>query len=269
MSLLQLRTRLKTIRSLNSIFSALEVVTVVRTKRVREPFQMMGRYLQPLREVLAGRVGEAATAQKVLVVITSNRGLCGSFNNLVTAKAREFLARNPEAALVFIGRFGAVRLGKLNRKVLFSAPDIAEKTSFARTEELAEKLAGLQAEIFIAYNSYKSAVVQVPKIYRFFPVPEELASKENPAEFILEPTPAEVTAGMFRHYLAVRLFQILLDSQMGELSARLMVLNGAIDTSKELTDTLFIQINKARQGAITKDLLEIVSAAEALRRDDD
>jgi F-type H+-transporting ATPase subunit gamma len=269
MSLLQLRTRLKTIRSLNSIFAALEVVTVVRTRRVRGPYQMMERYLTPLRQVLAGRVREAKTAQKVLVVITSNRGLCGSFNNLVTAKAREFLNQNPEAALVFIGRFGAARLGKLNRKVLFSAPDIVEKTSFATTSELAEKLAGLGAEIHIAYNSYKSAVVQVPKLYRYYPVPEELATRQNPAEFILEPEPTEVTAEMFRHYLAVRLFQILLDSQMGELSARLMVLNGAIDTSKEITKKLFIQINKARQAAITKDLLEIVSAAEALRRDDD
>jgi F-type H+-transporting ATPase subunit gamma len=269
MSLLQLRTRLKTIRSLNSIFSALEVVTVVRTKRVREPYQMMERYLQPMREVLAGRVREAKTAQKVLVVITSNRGLCGSFNNLVTAKAREFLARNPDAALVFIGRFGAVRLGKMSKKVLFSVPEIVEKTSFAKVEELAAKLAGLGAEIYIAYNSYKSAVVQIPKLYRYYPVPEELTTRQNPAEFILEPEPNDVTAEMFKHYLCVRLFQVLLDSQMGELSARLMVLNGAIDTSKELTDTLFIQINKARQGAITKDLLEIVSAAEALRRDDD
>jgi F-type H+-transporting ATPase subunit gamma len=269
MSLLQLRTRLKTIKSLNSIFSALEVVTVVRTKRVREPFQMLERYLRPLHAVLAGRVAAVKTTQKVLVVITANRGLCGSFNNLVTGKAREFLAVNPDAGLVLIGRLGAVRLGKLNKRILFTAHDVAEKTSFAGVERLAARLAELGAEIHIAYNTYKSAVVQVPKLYRFFPVPEELALKQDPAEFILEPEPNDLTAEMFRHYLAVRLFQILLDSQMGELAARLMVLNGAIDTSKELTDTLFIQINKARQAAITKDLLEIVSAAEALRRDDD
>lgn len=269
MSLLQLRTRLKTIKNLNSIFEALEVVTVVRTKRVREPYQMLERYLQPMREVLAGRVKDQKLTDKVLVVVTSNRGLCGSFNNLVTAKAREFLARNPGTRLVLLGRFGEARLRKQAVPVVLADPDIVEKTDPAKVAELAKKLAGLKAEIYVAYNTYKSSVLQVPQIYRLFPVPAELESKKNPAEFLLEPEPDELVGDLFAHYLTVRLFQIILDSQMGELSARLMVLNGAIETSRDITDKLSVQINKARQAAITKDLLEIVSTSEALRRDDE
>lgn len=269
MSLLQLRTRLKTIKSLNSIFEALEVVTVVRTKRVREPYQMMERYLQPMREVLAGRIKEQKVAGKVLVVVTSNRGLCGSFNNQITAKAREFLKQNPGTKLVLIGRFGEGRLRKLSNPVAFADQEIVEKTDPAKVAELWKKLHSLKAEVHVAYNTYKSAVLQVPQLYRLYPVPEELSIKKKPAEFLLEPEPHELIGDLFEHYLTARLFQILFDSQMGELSARLMVLNGAIDTSKDIKDRLFLQINKARQAAITKDLLEIVSTAEALRREDE
>jgi len=268
-SLLQLRTRLRTIRNLNSIFEALEVVTVVRTKKVKEPFQGLERYLAPLREVLKGRVAEQKLADKVLVVITSNRGLCGGFNNQVIGKAREFLARNPGTKLVLLGRFGEARFRKHAVPVAFADHEIVEKTEPALVAELLKKLAGLKSEIYVAYNTYKSSVVQVPQLYRLYPVPAELASEQNPPEILLEPEPEELVEHLFAHFLSVRLFQIMLDSQMGELSARLMVLNGAIDTSKDITNKLTIQINKARQAAITKDLLEIVSTAEALRSQDE
>ncbi len=269
MSLLQLRTRLRSVKSLNSIFEALEVVTVVRTKKVKEPYQLLERYLAPMREVLTGRVAEQKLTDKVLVVVTSNRGLCGSFNNLVMGEARKFLAQNPGTKLVLLGRFGEVRFKKHSIPVVFADHEISEKTDPARVAGLLKKLVGLKSEIYVAYNKYKSSVVQLPQIYRLYPVPAELVSKKKPAEFLLEPGPEELVESLFAHYLTTRLFQILLDSQMGELSARLMVLNGAIDTSKEITDKLAIQINKARQASITKDLLEIVSTAEALRSQDE
>ncbi|HVN67142.1 MAG TPA: FoF1 ATP synthase subunit gamma [Candidatus Sulfotelmatobacter sp.] len=268
MSLLQLRTRLKTIKSLESIFSALEVVTAVRAKRIRSQYQPMEMYLQPLRRVLAGRVAEKRTGQKVLVVITSNRGLCGAFNYSVVAKAKEFIGREPKAKLALIGRFGQSHLGR-SAPVIAAETEIMEKGGFAAAAKFFGRIFSPDAEITVAYNSYRSAIFQVPQLYRLWPVPEELAKKRGPAGYIFEPDERQVTAELQRHYLEVRFFQLLLDSQMGELSARLMVLKGAIDTAKKITDKLFLQINKARQASITKDLLEIVSAAEALRREDE
>ncbi len=269
MSLLQLRTRFKSVKGLNSIFEALEVVTVVRTKKVKAPFQLLERYLAPMREVLNGRLEEKKLSDKVLVVVTSNRGLCGGFNNQVVGKAREFLAQNPGTKLVMLGRFGEQRFRKQAVPIAFADHEITEKTDPARVAELLKRLVGLKAEVHVAYNTYKSSMVQLPVVSRLYPVPAELVSKKQPAEFLLEPGPEELVDNLFAHYLTTRLFQILLDSQMGELSARLMVLNGAIDTSKEITDKLAIQINKARQASITKDLLEIVSTAEALRSQDE
>ncbi|MCX5726812.1 MAG: F0F1 ATP synthase subunit gamma, partial [Candidatus Saganbacteria bacterium] len=123
----------------------------------------------------------------------------------------------------------------------------------------------LNSEIYIAYNTYKSAVVQIPKIYRLYPVPEELETKKEPSDLILEPDAGTLVKELLYHYLEVRFYQIILDSQIGELSARLMVLKGAVDNSRDLIDELNISLNKARQAAITRELMEIISSAEALK----
>jgi F-type H+-transporting ATPase subunit gamma len=110
-------------------------------------------------------------------------------------------------------------------------------------------------------------MVQVPKIYKLFPVPQEISVDREPLDFILEPNPAELAKELYYHYLEVRFFQILVDSEVGELSARLMIMKEAVDNSKELIDQLKISVNKERQALITRELIEIISSVEALRRE--
>lgn len=264
MSLQKTKDRLKTIQSLHAIFSAMQIVTVVRTKQMRDAHAAMERYIAPMRDVLQGRLPQPELKKKVLVVITSNRGLCGNFNAAVTAKALEFAGRQPGLSLAVFGKRALANLKRSGLPVAFSDAEAVEKPNFKKSAQVFRRLFDLKAEIYVVYNAYRSAMVQVPTLYRLYPAPEELSSAKMPAEYILEPSAADLNEKLFYHYLEARFFQLLLDSQMGELAARLMVLKGAVDTSKEIGDELVISINKARQAGITRDLLEIVSAAEAL-----
>jgi F-type H+-transporting ATPase subunit gamma len=269
MSLLKLRNRFKTVKSLNSIFTALQVVTVVRTQRVRERFFALERYLEPQRAVLRGRVKAKAARGKILVVVTSNRGLCGNFNKAAVGIATKFLKENPGTELVVLGRTGQDLFRRRGTAIkLFNAAAV-EKPNFAGCAALFKKLDAFGAELHVAYNSYRSAIQQIPTICRLTPVPEELAAEQKTADFILEPNREKLTAELFYHYLESRFFQLVMESQLGELGARFMVLKGAVDSSKEMGESLTLQINKARQSNITRDLLEIVSAAEAVRSDNE
>jgi F-type H+-transporting ATPase subunit gamma len=263
LSLLKLRSRYRTIKSLNSIFSALQVVTIVRTKKVRDVYSTMDRYVDPMRRVLDGRVERKKLDRKVLVVVTSNRGLCGGFNRNIIAKALDFVKQNPDAELVPLGKTGA----KYFKNAVFSDLEAVEKPNFNKTAAALRRILALDAQIYIAYNTYRSALVQTPKLYRLYPVPEELDNEKAPRDYILEPEPASLLPELFIHYLEARFFQMVMDSQMGELSARFIVLKEAVDSSKDICDDLAVAINKARQANITRELLEVVSAAEALRRD--
>jgi F-type H+-transporting ATPase subunit gamma len=267
MSLLKYRNRLKTVKSLNSIFTALQVVTMVRTQKIKEKYFAMERYLIPIREVLRGRVPAEPLEKKALIVITSSRGLCGNFNNLVIKKANQYLKDNPACQLMVLGKTGTDFYKKRKSPILFSSSDSMEKPSFAGIQRLIPQLMAFNCELYAVYNAYRSTMIQVPTIVKLYPLPEELVPDSEPADYLLEPDPATLVNKLYRHYLEARLFQIILNSVMGELGARFMVLKGAVDTSKDMVTDLTLSINKARQTVITRDLLEIVSAAEALRRD--
>lgn len=280
MSLLKSRARLRSIRSLNSILSALQVVTVVRLKRIRERFAVTEEYLKPVKDVLFGRVQPKKLKKKVLVVITSNRGLCGNFNGQILLKAKNFLLTHPPSPSlkkrgggmlsVGGGEFSVVALGKraanyFRDRVVLAEFEVLERPTFAKIQSLWQKISKMEAEVYVAYNAYKSTAAQTPTIYKLFPVPEELASEREPANYLLEPDQARLTSELTAHYLEARFYQLIIVSQMGELAARLMVLKSAVDNSKDLIGDLVITINKLRQTAITRDLAEIIGSAEALR----
>jgi len=260
-SLLKFRNRLKTVNSLHSIFAALQVVTVVRTKKVKEQYHGMERYLLPMRQVLSGH-GSRVTGQegkKVLIVITSNRGLCGNFNKAAVNAALKFLRADPAAKLVVLGKTGIELFGKQGRRADLTDVTAVEKPVFRSAARLFRQIAALGDEVYVAYNAFKSTIVQEPRVDAL----DDLPADTDPADFLLEP--AELPGQLYYHYRESRFFKLVLESQMGELGARFMVLKGAVDTSGDMSRDLKMAINKARQANITRELLEIVSAAEAVR----
>lgn len=270
MSLLKLRQRHRTIASLNSILNAQQVVTMVTLQRIREKSVRAGTYLRTLQSVLAGRLKETKFTKQLLVVVSSNRGLCGAFNLNVVNKAVEFSRARPELQWVVVGKRGVdcLRAHKeCRRPVVLTDQGDNEHLAFSKVTSFLKQILALEAEVFVAYNTYKSPIIQIPKVVKLWPIPEELAVKQEPVDMILEPAAEQLIDQALQQYLTVRLFKMLLDSQIGELGARLIVLKGAVDNSKELIDELNININKARQAGITSDLLEIIGSSEALRSD--
>lgn len=266
MTLLKSRTRLRSVKSLNSILAAMQVVTVVRMQKIKAVFANTQDYLKPAQALLKGELPGKKLKNKVLLVITSNRGLCGSFNAQVIGKARDFLTQEERFSVVTLGRRGADYFRRRG-KLLFTDADVLEKPNLAKSAAVWQRLLALEAEIYVAYNLYESTVKQLPTIYKLYPVPEELTGQGERANFIFEPDKNEFMAKMTEHYFVARFHQLIIASQMGELAARILVLKSAVDNSKDLIDDLTVAINKMRQTSITRDLSEIIGSVEALREE--
>jgi F0F1-type ATP synthase gamma subunit len=218
----------------------MQVVTTVRWQRLKGKHQIVQRYLRPMQRVLAGRGGEEGVAlSKILVVLRASRGLCGNFNAAVQDRAEKFVRGNPGTQTIV--------LGAEDNRGLF-------KKIFRR-----------DAEVYVVYNALRGGANFDPRIYRLAPWPEELAEKKAPEEMLLEPAPGELINAMAEHYIEARFYQLLLNSQIGEMMTRLMVLNNAVENSKDLISSLQLSINKMRQAAITQELSEVVSSAETMR----
>lgn len=249
MSVLKLRGRFKAVKSLNSILSAMEVVTTVQLQRLKERYAQSSVYLQPMKRVLSGRLEPIKTSGQKVIILQSARGLCGGFNEKARQAAEGFRREHPDAELVKLADEG--------------------KVTFARAAELWRGQFVPDKEIYVAYNAYRGSINTVPTIYQLYPLPQDFIPNKEPAEVILEPTSNGLVERLFTHFLEVRFYQLLVNSKLSELTARLMVLHGSVDNSSDLIDELRVRINKMRQASITGDLAEVISSAEAMRSNED
>ena len=249
MSLLKLRSRFRSIESLNSILSAMEVVTTVQLQRLKERHAQAEVYLRPIKHVLYGRLEPVQTTGKKVIVLQSAKGLCGGFNEKALQIAAVFQKEHPGTELVQLADEG--------------------KLTYARAAELWRSQFSADQEIYVAYNAYRGSINTTPTIYRLYPFPQDFTPDKKLAEMTLEPTPEKLVERLFTHFLEARFYQLLVNSKLSELTARLMVLNSSVDNSSELIDELRLRINKLRQANITRDLAEVISSAETMRSDED
>lgn len=265
MSLLKLRNRFKTVKSLNGMLSAMEVTTLVRIQRVKAKFVRSEKYLTPLCEFLKGRVAGRTLKQKTMLLLTSNRGLCGGFNNNLAELIQNDLDRYRDFNFVTLGENGRECF---KRKRVGLVPQVHEpfqKIDLLSAYNILQGVLDESSELHVAYNHYNGTLALEPRVYRLYPIPEELEAAGEAEPRIMEPDPQSLLEKMLRHYIEIRFYDLLLNSQLGELTARLMILNSSVKNSKELIDTLQISINKMRQASITRELTEVVSSAEILR----
>lgn len=269
MSLVKHRSRLKSISNLNSILSAMQIVTMVRMQRIREKNILIETYLHPIREILGGMVHKKETKQKILVLVSSTRGLCGSFNSELFNKVKEFINKYRNINYIAIGQKSDEFLKRQKLNILFSNYEILGKNNYSNACELFKNIFNGEAELFVAYNSYQSGSYYFPVIRKLYPIPYELINIANEKNILYEPNIDILTENLFYHYLETSFYQIIVNSQISEFTARLMVLKNAVDNSKELIDKLVLNINKTRQSDITKDLSEIIASVQVLMRAED
>jgi F-type H+-transporting ATPase subunit gamma len=283
-NLKEIRNRIASVGSTMQITSAMKMVSAARLKKAQDAITAMRPYSEKLTELLqnlsatldsdtGGVYSEQRELKNVLVVaITSNRGLAGAFNSNIIKQANELAEvtyADNKVDFFTIGKKGNDILKK-SGSVIENNMDIFDDLTFEATSEIAEKLMDLYANnkydrIVIVYNNFKNAATQFVLTEQFLPIlPPKVSETSVTVDYIFEPSMVEIVEGLIPKSLKTQLFKSLRDSVASEHGARMTAMHKATDNATELRDALKLQYNKARQAAITNEILEIVGGAEAL-----
>jgi len=280
-NLKEIRARITSVGSTMQITSAMKMVSAAKLKRAQDAITQMRPYANKLRELLVnlsstlessdgGAYSDARPVKKQLVVaITSNRGLCGAFNNNVIKQAKVLAAECDNTAFLTIGKKASEHFTKNGFDVVSTHDDLYTDLSFANTSAIAQGLMdhfteGRYDEVVVVYNQFKNAASQILMSESFLPVETPSDDSATIGDYIFEPEKEEIVADLIPKSLKVQLFKAVLDSHASEHGARMTAMHKATDNAGELKRELTLTYNKARQAAITGEILEIVGGAEAL-----
>lgn len=285
-NLKEIRSRITSVSSTMQITNAMKMVSAAKLKRAQDAITAMRPYSEKLTELLqnlsatleedaGGIYSEQREIKKILIVaITSNRGLAGAFNSNIIKQVRtlvEEVYNGKEVDLLTIGKKGNDIFRK-EKNIIENNNDILENPDFAGVSVIAEKLMALYSEgsydrIVLVYNSFKNAATQEIITEQYLPIlpPSDIESQgTSEVSYIFEPSKEEIIEELIPKSLKTQLFKAIRDSVASEHGARMTAMHKATDNAMELRDELTLQYNKARQAAITNEILEIVGGAEAL-----
>ena len=224
--------------------------------------------------------------KKGVVLITSDRGLCGSFNAVMLRTVEKFLNENADAtpALYLLGRRGVDHFKRRDIKQLSSKAMGNKRPDYAMTAGISKELIDLYLtgeldEVYVIYSEFKSALTQYPRIQKILPITPEPAAEDAAEaaaeagagedvvdiEFLYEPSVDAVLEDLLPKYVEIQVFRALLESSASEHGARMTAMDGASRSASEMIDSLTLKYNRLRQAAITKELMEIISGAESLK----
>ncbi len=287
-----IRVRIGSVKSTRQITSAMKMVSAAKLRKAQDKIVRLRPYVNKLKEILAGLTqslaelevenvyGRISHPEKILfVVITSNRGLCGAFNANIIKEARKIVAEKyidqfnkGNVAFLTIGRKGwdYMRKQKLNmlpeRNALLN--DLTfDNVSVVAGEIMNSFVKGEYDRVEIIYNHFKNAAVQIITDEQFLPL-ESIPSgktKSAPVDYIYEPSEEEIVRELIPKSLKIQFYRAVLDSFVAEHGARMTSMHKATDNATQMIKDLTLQYNKARQAAITNQILEVVSGAEALK----
>lgn len=283
-NLKEIRNRIASVSSTMQITSAMKMVSAAKLKKAQDAITAMRPYANTLTELIQNLSGALETDSQnpytqqreikktLLIAITSNRGLCGAFNANIVKKTRQLLEvdlAGKEVRLITIGKKGSEILEKTG-KVQASHDNVFDDLSYENVGEIAQTImdqfANLEYdEVILVYNRFKNAATQIVEVEPYLPIVAETdSSNTTSSDYIFEPNKVEIVNELLPKSLKMQLFKALRDSFASEHGARMTAMHKATDNATELRDQLKLTYNKARQAAITNEILEIVGGAEAL-----
>jgi F-type H+-transporting ATPase subunit gamma len=294
-SLLDIRRRIRAVKSTQQITKAMKMVAASRLRRAQERIQHARPFATEMLRVLnslAARVDpgshplldERATpragGKALLFVITADRGLCGSFNTNAIKAASTFIVEDParEVALGLVGRRGRDFFARRGFDVRYEQVNLFAQLKYENAREIAAAaIAAFTGEevdsVYLAYNEFKSVMVQQVMIEQVLPIPRgAFAPADAPAaadaapaiDYLYEPEPAELFKHLLPTYVEVQIFRALLESNAAFYAAQMTAMDAATRNSGEMIEQLTLYMNKVRQAAITREIIEVVSGAQAL-----
>jgi F-type H+-transporting ATPase subunit gamma len=283
-SLLDLRRRIRAVKSTQQITKAMKMIAASRLKRAQDRVVAARPFAQRMQQVLnslAARVDPDAhpllrtptDGRPLLIVVTADRGLCGSFNANVIKAGGQFILTG--------GRTGGVILGLVGRKgrdffrrrgfdVVLEQVGIFQRLTFDHAVEIAnlaidEFVSGRASSVDIVYNEFKSVISQRVVVERLLPIPRaEFDTGQQGTDYLYEPGPEEIFRELLPRYVQAQVYRALLESNAAFFAAQMTAMDTATKNSAEMIASLTLYMNKVRQAAITREIIEVVSGAQAL-----
>lgn len=283
-NLKEIRIRIGSISSTMQITSAMKMVSAAKLKKAQDAITAMRPYAEKLTELIqnisatlegdaSGVYAEQREVNKVLlVVVTSNRGLCGAFNANAIKATRNLIDvtyAGKQVDVITIGKKGYDAFSK-SANVIANNSNLFDALTFNNTAEIAQRIMdafvdGTYDKVEVIYNQFKNAATQIVQVEQFLPLLPVENEKAAASDYIFEPSKEEIILNLIPTSLKTQLFKAVLDSNASEHGARMTAMHKATDNAKDLRDDLKLTYNKARQAAITNEILEIVGGAEALK----
>ena len=286
----EIRIRIASVKTTRQVTSAMKIVSAAKLKKAQDAVSQIRPYASKLHGILTSLSSSLENSEdsiftqqrepeKVLIIlITSNRGLCGGFNSNISKNAAKLVHekyseqyKNGNVSFLSIGKQGMRQLKHLKMNVTDSNHEIFDNVNFENVAAIANQVltdfeAGKFDRVELVYNQFKNAAVQIQTSEQFLPVElgDDTSSKNN-ADYIFEPSKEYIVKVLIPRILRIQFYKAIIDSFAAEHGARLTAMHKATDNATELLNYLTLQYNKARQASITGEILEITSGAEALK----
>ncbi len=292
-NLKEIRGRIASVKTTKQMTSAMKMVAAAKLNRAQDRIVKLRPYAVKLQEIMSDIVAnvdpedfrspyteERPVENVVVIVVTSNRGLCGAFNTAAARHAEDTInekfaeqKENGTLQLLCIGKKGYEYFRRRGYNMWGENHDVFASLSFETVQDVADQLLDAYAEgtidhVELVYNEFKNVVFQIRTNEQFLPLPKTEASEEETAggsgDYIFEPGQAEILTDLIPKSLRIKLYRSVLESNAGEQGARMTAMDSATENADELLRELRLKYNQARQAAITTEILEIVAGAAAL-----
>jgi len=284
-SLLDIRRRIRSVKNTQQLTKAMKTVSAAKLRRAQERVMSARPYADQLRNVLAnlaGRVENIAhplleirsEERTLVVVVTADRGLCGAFNTNLIRATQNFLREkgsNSGATLLPVGRKGRDFFRRREVSITSDYVNFFNKLDYGNARDIAKIITQLYTEakidaVYIVYNEFKSAIQQRISMEKLLPLRRsDLGNaQDTPTEYIFEQPPQQVFDRLLPRYVEIQVYRALLESAASEHGARMAAMDTASRNAGEMIESLTLNMNRVRQAAITREIIEVVSGAGAL-----
>ena len=282
-SLLDIRRRIRSVKNTQQLTKALKTVSAAKLRRAQERVFSARPYASQLKTVLGDLAARIETvthpllevrpeARILLLVITADRGLCGAFNSNVIRAAQNFTRehRNETVQLCVIGRKGRDFFRRRGTPIQFTFTDIFSRLDYGHAKEISERVIDVYTRsefdaVYVVYNEFKSVIQQRLVTEKILPFDRgELKGTQSTIDYIYEQPPQEIFNRLLPRYVETQIFRSLLESAASEHGARMSAMDTATRNAGEMIDMLTLNMNRIRQAAITREIIEVVSGAGAL-----
>jgi F-type H+-transporting ATPase subunit gamma len=281
-ALLDIRHRIRSVKSTQQITRAMKMVAAARLRRAQDRIFSARPYANQMMTLLSSvaarttdrshpLLAERPMERQLLVLVTADRGLCGAFNTNLIRAAQSYLEEqgDKEITIIAVGRKGRDYFHRRQVRLIAEHINIFGRLEFAQAQPIAEEIIRLYTEekvdaVDFLYNEFKSILTQRVMVERYLPIkPIEPAKGEALIDYIYEQPAQEIFGALLPRYVEIEVYRALLESQAAELAARMTAMDAATNNAAEMIDSLTLHMNRVRQAAITREIIEVVSGAAA------